>query len=198
MKIFIRHAEKAYLNGTASSPIDKKHDPPLTENGKKSCIEKAKTLVETYGVPKMIISSPFRRCRETAENLKIGIGSSGKDIKIVIDTRISEYLGNHRNSNLDITEETAVYGIRHPESWKQFTVRIKEYVEEIKKNVESKDSKDSKPEETEDNNIIWVVTHGVVIQSICKYLTPETWKKRNFEYLDTEIYNHKKITSDQS
>lgn len=210
MKVFIRHAEKAYPNGNGNSLTDKKHDPPLTENGRKASIEKAKELVTLFGFPTRIISSPYRRCRETAESLLEGLKRIGdskdcreggaskgreeskesrgyeesKECEKEIDIRVAEYLGNHNNIDLDITNETASFNIKHPETWRQFNVRINNYVKEIK--TESKGKGDGECKESK-GEIIWIVTHGVVIQTICKLLK-NNYKKKNYEYLEIEIY----------
>ena len=165
MLILIRHAEKAYPNGKGSEN-DKKHDPPLTKEGMESCLIKSKQLIESFGAPDMIICSPYQRCRQTANFLNLN------NLGIKVESGVAEYLGNHKESKLDITEETSLHPINHPETWRQFQTRIINYSKVIRK--------------LDPNKIIWVITHGVVIQTLCKLMKSE-YKKRNYEYLDFEI-----------
>ena len=61
MRIYIRHADKEYENGKAMSCV---HDPSITEDGKINTIRTAQELVSKYGIPDMIICSPYRRARK--------------------------------------------------------------------------------------------------------------------------------------
>ncbi len=175
-RIFLRHAEKAYQNGAAE---DKKHDPPLTEKGRGTCILKAEELIKLYGMPQIILCSPYRRCRETAEALRLGLRNNDRknEIAILVEPKLAEYLGNHKHSKLDITEETASYGIQHPENWRQFTRRIDTYVDNGMFHFHSGNSG---PE-----SIIWIVTHGVVIGHIFKHLGLPY--KKTYDYLESSI-----------
>ena len=60
--IYIRHG-----NDIRTS---RKHDERLSDQGKRSVKYKVNQLVEEYGLPDLILYSPFYRCRQTAKIMK--------------------------------------------------------------------------------------------------------------------------------
>jgi broad specificity phosphatase PhoE len=153
MRIYIRHAEKEYDNGKA---INYKHDPGITEIGKLGCIETAKELISKYGLPDLIICSPYRRARETANLMNSYLISIGKPSIIYCDKSISEYLGNHRNVKLDVTEDTLKFNPPHPENFHQMKERVKTHNMNITQNYNINMKR------------TWIITHGLIIKEIAK------------------------------
>jgi len=153
VRIYIRHAEKLYSNGEGSVF---KHDPGITEEG----IEKTKLLtqflVDKYGIPPFIVCSPYERTRRTA----IVMGQTlqqiyGVQVTIKCDINLSEYLGNHRKSIIDITPDTAKFNPPHPERWCDFDRRIRLH-NKIMSELDSY------------SGAIWFICHGVVLSHISK------------------------------
>ena len=111
----------------------------------------------------MIISSPYRRARETALSMmKTVIAHSKKDNiqtntpkKILIDVDISEYLGNHKHVDLDVTDKTAIYNPPHPEKYISLNTRIDKHYNKM-----------TKYSKTHPSENIWVITHGIVIRRV--------------------------------
>ena len=161
MRIYIRHAHKAYKNGnptflknqvTKSKDHQHSHDPPLTAEGRKEATLLAENLLKKYPVPTKIITSPYLRARETAIIMAGVIVKkySPSSIQILCDNQVSEYLGNHATSCLDVTTGTSRHHPPHPESFYHFRERIKKHYLTWEKSDE----------------VVWVITHGIVINEI--------------------------------
>lgn len=145
--LYIRHAQKAYNNG-ASEQFSL--DPQLTEAGREASKAKFNYLVEHYGIPKKIICSPYLRARETAQIAsEVILDLTGTKIEISCDPLIGEYLGHHKNKDINtcLHEETLIHNPIPQEHWKQYSSRVGKHVRAAKPNI-------------------WYITHGLVIQSI--------------------------------
>jgi broad specificity phosphatase PhoE len=152
--ILIRHGEKQYRNADAKFH---KHDPGLTEIGVERAKGVAKKLIQLYGEPFKIISSPYRRARETA--LIMNSELSGPVDEIIIDNNLSEYLGNHSQANLDVTVATAIHKPPHPEKFEDMQKRTKKCLNKMRKLMAD-----------HPNRIVWLITHGIIIQQIANFI----------------------------
>lgn len=162
MRIYIRHADKQYDNGKSTSLI---HDPGITDTGKEKCRILSDYLKDNFGYPKRIICSPYLRTRETVnEMLQMLNNDVDIDIEIEYDVRLSEYLGNRKDETLDVTYETGLYNPPHPELFRDMKKRVFEHNEEMVANEN-------------DDEPIWIVTHGLIISEIAK-LNDVGFKKR--------------------
>jgi broad specificity phosphatase PhoE len=144
MRIYIRHAAKAYRNG-GSSQFG--HDPPIIPQAMEDIHKMTTRLEQKYGRPDKIICSPFLRARTTAQFINVYLT---QPVPILVDVSISEYLGNHYDTQLDVTPETSSYNPPHPEKYASFFERVQAHFDH-----------------SEDN--VWYVTHGIVIQTIGKF-----------------------------
>jgi broad specificity phosphatase PhoE len=120
MNIYIRHAEKEYKNSEAEFY---KHDPGIKEIGVERARKVALRLIELYGEPSKIVASPYRRTRETALIMNMMLKNPLEEI--IIDNKLSEYLGNHYFSELDVTSATKIHNPPHPETFDEFRKRVK-------------------------------------------------------------------------
>lgn len=148
--LYIRHGQKAYNNGAST---DFSLDPPLTESGRESCKTKFLYLIEKYGIPTKIISSPYLRARETAQIASDMIFQvTNKIIEISYDPLIGEYLGNQRHKDINkcLHQETLIHNPIPPEQWKQYSSRVRKHTRVANPNC-------------------WYITHGLVIQSIALF-----------------------------
>ena len=150
--VYLRHAHKDFQNGDSKYF---KHDPGITEIGVERTKQIAQKLIELYGEPTQIISSPYRRARETSLILNSSLKTPLDEIKINVD--LSEYLGNHNNVELDVTMATKIHNPPHPETFEQMKKRIKKYLDKNKKKSYYK-------------GVTWVVTHGLIIKQIASSL----------------------------
>ena len=152
-RIYIRHADKEYANGDATLY---KHDPGITEKGIEKAKMVAKHLVEQWGVPDRIIVSPYRRTRETAKVMKASLIEPGilRKIPVNVDRDVSEYLGNHRTTPIDVTESTLVHDPPHPESFSEMKTRVENHNNKINKYVKK------------NGGVIWIVTHGLIMKQV--------------------------------
>lgn len=153
-RIYIRHADKEYANGDADKY---KHDPGITGNGVEKTKMVANHLVEQWGSPDSIITSPYRRTRETAQIMNSVLD---KKVKIYIDIELSEYLGNHRNIPIDVTESTKIYDPPHPETFSDMKYRVRKHHQSITTYSKGKS----------EGGVIWIVTHGLIIKQIASLI----------------------------
>ena len=162
--IWIRHGEKIYPNGAAPQGSHN-HDPPIKDNVKCKIEKICEKIRSRFGVPTKIISSPFLRTRETALLIK-DFFNSEKEINIVIDNNISEYLGWSRpkGQRADVSEETNQFitPTLGTEKLKDVEQRSREHVQYVNK-----------------TGITVVVTHGIVIGYIYQYLTGKKMNRIN-------------------
>ena len=183
MRIYIRHGPKEYKNGDSS---ELKHDPGLTEQGKFESQKCGGRLLKKYGLPSFIVCSPYKRARETAQEMLEGIAfifrknklnyDKSKAPKIIIDTDLSEYLGNHYSETLDVSPETGKYNPPHPESFRDFCARIKHHNEKY-----SYLDNGTEP-------LVWFISHGIVIDFIKKQfggVFRPNYKLNYLEYVHT-------------
>jgi broad specificity phosphatase PhoE len=156
--IYIRHADKSY--GNINNMEYFKHDPGITEMGveRAKCI--AKKLIEIYGEPTQIVSSPYRRTRETSLVMNSVLKNPLEDI--IIDIGISEYLGNHSNAVLDVTSATKVHSPPHPETFENMKNRVKKHLKKIQKYSKG---------------VIWFISHGLIIKQLAGLLNIKTSKQ---------------------
>lgn len=148
--LYIRHGEKLYDNGKSETfPLD----PPLTDFGREEATEYFQSFVHTFGVPSKIVSSPYRRTRQTAKIAQDVIHKqTGVFVPIFVDTLISEYLGNQKNTNLEgaFHPNTEKYSPVPPETWTEFLLRVRLH------------SRLCTPD-------TWYVTHGLFIKTLAKW-----------------------------
>ena len=110
MRIYIRHAEKQYTNGKPIGNLPP-HDPPILQSQYTRISSQAEILL-TRGIPNRIYTSPFLRCRQTAEGLQGTIYKHmGIMVPVIVDREIGEYLGNQvvKGRKIVLTEETKQY-----------------------------------------------------------------------------------------
>lgn len=157
-KIYIRHADKAYKNMESEFF---KHDPGITTTGVERSINVAKRLIEEYGQPDKIVSSPFRRARETAMIMNTVLNNPLEEI--LIDNNLSEYLGNHNHISLDVTTATRIHNPPHPETFHEMKSRVKCHVEKMRKKTTQKET-------------VWFITHGLIIKQVANSINLKTTK----------------------
>lgn len=172
MRIYIRHADKQYSNGHATACS---HDPSITEDGYIKTLMLGENLIKRWGFPDYIVCSPYRRTRETAEALaKVVRDRGGNEIIVKYEIRLSEYLGNHRDRNLDVNEITSLCNPPHPENFFQMDSRVRYHNDEMR--------------ELDYQNInVWFVTHGFIINRLGNamgYKLP-----RRMPYLGSAIFS---------
>ena len=159
-RIYIRHAEKEYKNMDSELFA---LDPPITLVGLERSKQVAKKLIEEYGEPTKIVSSPFRRARETSLIMNTMLRNPLDEI--IIDNNLSEYLGNHPNSELDVTMATKIHKPPHPESFEDMKKRVKKHIDKTRKQDHDN------PKE-----IVWYITHGLIMKQIAHYFGIATTK----------------------
>lgn len=171
--VFVRHADKKYKNGKGK-PM---HDSPIKDNQEREIRNLTSTLKKYK--PKTIISSPYRRTRDTSRIMAYFLQSNKYLIPIKCDNLLSEYLGwqRPRYTEAKLYRETREYiqpllGI---ESLTQAKDRIVEFYKKVEKN--------------EDSTLI--VTHGILLNFLYHYLTG---KNITFDNLKGFVINDDNIS----
>ncbi len=145
--LYIRHAEKEYKNGKNE---EFSLDPDITEKGKIESLNKFKLLVDKYGVPEKIITSPYLRTRTTAEIAQSVIFEQKNiHVKIEYDNQLGECLKNQRDKDLNIClrPETLIHNPIPSENLNEYNNRIYNHTKKAQYNT-------------------WYITHGFNISTI--------------------------------
>lgn len=148
--MYIRHGPKAYKNG---ANVEYSLDPGLTEAGKSAAHTKFTELINRYGPPAQIVTSPYFRARETALIAQHVINEmTGVVVPVMAEPLIGEYLGHqsHKNLSTSLRPETLSYRPIPPENWKQYSARVRLHTRKSVGNT-------------------WYITHGIVIQSVAHF-----------------------------
>ena len=148
--IYIRHAEKSYKNGDSA---EFSLEPDLTENGREQAKIRFRSLLENYGRPTRIISSPYLRARETAKIAQdVILEVTGKYVEISYDPTIGEYLDHQNNISLEqgLRPETLALNPIPHETLTQYRSRVRQHTRRRSKNG-------------------WYISHGMVIQSVAHF-----------------------------
>jgi broad specificity phosphatase PhoE len=152
-RIYIRHADKAYNNGDHTTD---RHDPPITNSGANQARLLAEFLIQTYGLPEAVVCSPYRRTRETAIAMVSAIVTlTGRTMPIKCDVDLSEYLGNHPNDPLDITDGTRMFSPPHPERFPDLDRRLRRHNRIMQ-------VLDATPAP------VWFICHGIIITQLAR------------------------------
>lgn len=156
--IWIRHGKKAYANSKGPDGCYQ-HDPPLKPKQNNIITSRAKELIDLYGYPDKCYTSPYARTRETANVLLSQI----EDITpVYVLPDIGEYLGNQTTDNLK--------PCAHPDTLIHNPVECEETLENFNKRCHKHINLLGLPGLVRSNEIIWIVTHGFVMRTICGIL----------------------------
>lgn len=141
MVIFFRHCRKAYRNNQKPQNMKgKQHDPHIIPSRQESFYDNLKRL----NPPKLIISSPFLRCRQTCKLIMEYYKDS--DMSIIISPLIREYNPNYSLVDMD-SKSRGPYPI---EDIYELDNRVKVFFQKYK-NVLSSDQ-------------TWIISHSSFIK----------------------------------
>ena len=174
--IFIRHADKEYNNNRGFYGCNQ-HDPPIKKKYLNKIHQLGSNLTDNFGLPNMIIISPFLRVRQTALHLISNIDKKSQIKNLYIDKNISEYLGNHNGDILSIEPETKTYLNIH-NVIKENTENLRHRVKQHLLNIQVYNKIENRLINT--NKVVWIVTHGIIINFVNKFLK-KSGKFRNCE-----------------
>lgn len=157
--LYIRHANKEYKNGKND---EFSLDPDITEEGKIAALDKFKLLVDKYGVPERIISSPYLRARQTSKIASSVIfEETNIYIEIDYDNQLGECLKNQLDKDLSIClrPETLIHNPIHHSTLQHYNNVIRNHIKKSQYNT-------------------WYITHGFNIYTIASL------KKYKLKYPD--------------
>jgi broad specificity phosphatase PhoE len=132
-------------------------DPHVTPKGIRSINENINYLIKEYGIPSVIYCSPLARCRESAKYMQKYIKKEyNKDVKILIDPRISRHFSSKQKSNSDVRQRTLDYKTPIQDNWGQFKDRVRSFLKSHRNEIRDK------------NVTVWCITHYLVIRQYSK------------------------------
>lgn len=156
---FVRHAEKKY-NNNKGPPGFYQHDPDIYPFDKNKSIK-----IYQENKFDLIISSPFKRTRKTSQQILNDLDL--KDVKIIIDNDISEYLGfqKPKYEKASIEPETMKYiqPLLGVENFFDLKKRLINFYNNLCKK--------------EEDNIL-IVTHGINIEFLYQIIFEKKLKNR--------------------
>lgn len=157
-------------------------DEKLTHYGKKAARKKAKYLIKKYGIPDVILSSPYSRTRSTLRELqkvcndfkenqkKKGLPVDDKNVRVAIDPRLGRFFtSNDRKEYKQARKE-------HKKNLRRSTTNLAKNSQLIDKNkhrfrerVEEQFRELANftlvsPEE----KVVWNITHSLVILHVAR------------------------------
>ncbi len=145
MHIYIRHGNDDKIGKYV-------HDLSLQSDYNDDIIKKTKKLIYKYGYPSKIYCSPFKRVRETVTIMLEYIKSKGRYVDIYIEPSLSRYFTSKEKKYPKVRKTTLKYDPPIYEDWDQFKKRVDKIEHKINSN----------------NDIVWCITHYLVIKRITK------------------------------
>jgi len=155
MRIYIRHAPEI----KRSLLTQLKDDPEIQQSAIQSCQRLCSQLIDRFGRPTKIISSPLARCRLTAVAM-----AEQLNMDVEYDPQISTHI---QDEDVDISWDSLRHSIPIGESSYQFEHRIRCHNDSVRCYDSSR-----KP--------VWIITHGIVIS---KVMNAMGFKTITFPYL---------------
>jgi broad specificity phosphatase PhoE len=153
MLIYIRHGDDEYADATY------RDDKRITMKGWKEACQLGSLLLEKYGYPTRVYAGPLTRTLQTATALM----SDVPDNTIYVDAKLSRFFSPGEQNDPDISLRSYP---RTPiiETKAEFCQRVKEQFYKL-------------IEETGEGEVVWCVTHAIVIREIgrlARFKTPST------------------------
>lgn len=166
MIIYIRHSDDEDNDPTFI------HDPKLTSKGVKLAHKKGKKLIKKYGIPEIIYLSPFRRAKQTLAQLLLYLSEEQKNkIQIIEDPLLSRYFSSGQQKKVDVHRDTKRANIPVKENKDKLNKRVKTQVEKMKEN-----------DFHINDQVIWCITHAIIIKKISSRFHVETPSHIPFVY----------------
>ncbi len=153
--IYMRHGRDQSENSSTF-----RHDAKMTKQGREDCRKMTIKLIEEHGMPKVIVTSPFYRTIETAKIMKSMIKRTYKrKIKVIIDTSLGRFFTKEQRVQPEIRPETVNYGPIIDRCPHKMLRRVKEHIRKVlKREYHSR------------SEVIWCISHGVIIKKLVRSL----------------------------
>jgi broad specificity phosphatase PhoE len=162
--IYIRHAADDYDADTSHL-----HDTPLTAKGIRDATRTAVELVQRYGPPTMIYSSPYQRAVQTAHQMRTSLKLN---VPIVLDGALGKYFPATYKGHVDVQDVTMAFRPPMRETKKQLRSRVIEHCQQMRHHL-------LLPQEK--GGTVWCITHAIVVRRIAKIVFRQ--KKLTPKYL---------------
>lgn len=136
------------------------HDAKIKRKGKKDCRKKVIELIEHYGAPKVIVTSPFLRARQTAKVMKEEIKKlNDSKVRIIIDSSLGRFFTHDQRNQPQIRPETTTYNPIIDKCDHDMKRRIRQHLTKVISREYHK-----KPE------VVWCISHGVIIKKLMEFI----------------------------
>jgi broad specificity phosphatase PhoE len=165
----MRHSHDEYEDPTH------RHDHQITDIGKQKAIKIGDKLIEKYGLPDIIYCSPFKRTRQTMKYmLKNTPKEELKNIRVKYDNNLARYFSKKEQDDPSIFKDTG--DVPTKETNKEFKARVDEHIQEIEENFLS----ETEVQLGDVIDVIWCITHTLILKRVAKYHKIELPKRLNF------------------
>jgi len=172
--IYIRHCRDESEDSATFT-----HDAKITKRGKRECQKATLDLVEKYGVPRTIVTSPFLRARQTSKIMKDIIKKTkGAKVKIIVDRSLGRFFTHEQRVKPEIRPETVTYNPIIDKSPREMIKRIKKHL----RKVISKDYHKR-------SEVFWCISHGVIIKKLVEALGQKA--PEQVEFLESFLITNK-------
>ncbi len=149
--IYIRHGDDSYSDPT------REHDRRLTSTGYKDAKRKTMELVEKYGAPTRIYTSPFKRAVQSVHAMERVIKKNGHNVDVIKDWKLSRYFSSREKQNPQVYEETERAGAPIHESWEEFQSRCRSHMRSFKRDGMYRGKE-----------VVWCITHALVLKEVAR------------------------------
>jgi broad specificity phosphatase PhoE len=146
MLIYMRHADDN------ESSAEFSHDHRVTEQGRHRTHSVTKKLVEKYGPPDLIMSSPMHRGKETVDAMLEVLSNKPK---VAYDKDLSRYFNSVEQAHPDVCSCTLKEKIPIYESREDFKKRCAKVLKKTKKIPKDK--------------VVYIITHYLIMKFIADY-----------------------------
>ena len=160
----MRHGDDDHNNNDKDK--GHRHDQGLTFKGVEEAKRLASYLVSKFGEPDVIYCGPFLRTIETLRAMKKIVK---KDTRAIVDNDLSRYFSSSEKKDPSIHKDTMKRKVPITENWSHFKKRVHRHIRHMREHGH-----------VEDNKIVWVITHALVLKIISKYFNVKLPPHFNF------------------
>lgn len=143
---YIRHANDDQKKTTFA------HDNKLNPKAQAEIINELKSIVKRFGVPDVILLSPFRRSQDTVIEMMHCFRKHNIRVKCYVDPNLGRYFNYREQRHPEMCDKTKRYNPKVEETPDSFNKRVRRQFEATKKRFPGKN--------------IWCITHALVINEM--------------------------------
>jgi len=172
--IYLRHSDDY-----SEQDSTYEHDARITRRGKSKARRKALLLCKKFGVPKVIVISPFYRARRTAKEMRSIIESEFHiRVRVKVDPSLGRFFTAEQRKKPDMRVDTVNLGAIIDSSEQEMLSRIRKHLKKvITKEYHLK------------SEVIWCISHGLILKKMLGILGEK--EPEHVEFLESFMLNPK-------